>query len=226
MKINNSTIILSGGGSEKQTLSLDNFFFNSLKKNANILYIPTALIGHKMYEGAENWFKSVIALHNREDLILDILKDFKIYKGLNKYDAIYIGGGNTWMLRKLLRENNFDEKLISFINKDNGIIYGGSAGAIVLGENISCQNDEKIEGMEYKGFDMIVGYSVACHYDESKDSEIKKWCLDNNSNIIAIPEDSGVILNNNNISTIGNSKCFYFTGQSKKKINNQEVSPY
>ncbi len=214
MKNNNSTIILSGGGSEKQSLLLDNFFFDNIKKNGSILYIPTALVGHKMYDGAENWFKSVIELHDRNDISLDTLIDFNKYQNLDKYDALYIGGGNTWKLRKAFKENNFDEKILDFICK-NKILYGGSAGAIILGENVSCQKDEEITDPEIKGINLIGGYSIACHYSEERDLDIKKWCEYNNKNIIAVPEDSGIIFINGNLSMIGGSDCFIFDSETK-----------
>jgi len=49
---------------------------------------------------------------------------------LQKYDTVYIGGGDTFKLLKLIRESGFDEKLLRYY-KSGGAIYGGSAGAII-----------------------------------------------------------------------------------------------
>lgn len=217
MKKNNSIIILSGGGSEKQSLLLDNFFFDNIRKNGNVLYVPTALIGHRMYDDAENWFKSVIKLHERDDLILETLVDFKKYENLDKYDALYIGGGNTWKLRKCFKDNDFDKKILDYLSK-NKIVYGGSAGAIIFGEDISCQKDEEIMNPEIKGLNMVNEYSIACHYLAEKDEDIKKWCKAKSKSIIAIPEDSGVIIRNGEISIIGYSNCFIFNSNTKDLI--------
>jgi len=214
---NNSTIILSGGGSEKQSLILDNFFFKSIPKNGSILYIPTALIGHRMYNGAENWFKSVINLHERNDLTLETLIDFKNHNDLDKYDAIYIGGGNTWKLRKIFKENNFDSNILNFISK-NKILYGGSAGAIIFGEDISCQDDESILDPFVEGLNIVDNYSIACHYEDRRDNEINSWCKINNKKIIAIPENSGIIFAEDKFLVLGSSDCFIFNGDKKEVL--------
>ena len=47
------------------------------------------------------------------------------------YSAIFIGGGNTFKLLKGIKDRGAFSKLKDFIN-NNGIIFGGSAGAIIL----------------------------------------------------------------------------------------------
>ncbi|MED3960953.1 Type 1 glutamine amidotransferase-like domain-containing protein [Niallia taxi] len=52
-----------------------------------------------------------------------------------QFSAIYIGGGNTFSLLNAIRISRLDKALEEFIENE-GVIYGGSAGAIILGSNI------------------------------------------------------------------------------------------
>jgi dipeptidase E len=188
-----STIILSGGGDEKQSLLLDNFFFQKIKDNGSILYIPIALRGHRYFDGADQWFKGVLSLHNRKDINITTIKDLNNSLDLNNFDAVYIGGGNTWNLFKEIKESGFDKNLKDFSSLPDKILYGGSAGAIIFGKYISCQHDEKLIDIEDSGLDLIGDNSVACHYETSRDGDIENWYDEKMSNVIAISEDSEVI---------------------------------
>ena len=65
------------------------------------------------------------------------LRNFKgrqdeLHKKLQDFDAIWIGGGNTYYLRWILRVSGADVVIEQLVNR--GMVYGGgSAGAIVAG---------------------------------------------------------------------------------------------
>lgn len=215
MKPIEGTIILSGGGDEQQSLTLDNFFLERIPTNGTILYIPLALLGHRLYDGAPDWFKSVLELHSRPDISILVGSNLDTIKEIDSFDAIYIGGGNTWKLRKLIYENDFNKQIINFISSEK-VVYGGSAGAILLGKNISCQDDEKNDNTDNFGINLVNGYSVACHYTPKRDLEIFEWCKKNNEKIIAIPEESGVIVFQEEMFSVGSASCFIFTPSEEK----------
>jgi dipeptidase E len=59
---------------------------------------------------------------------------------LEKYDLIWVAGGNTFMLRDEMSRTGFDWAIARLLEK--GIVYGGSsAGAIVMGNSL--------KGIEY-----------------------------------------------------------------------------
>lgn len=68
------------------------------------------------------------------------LRDFigrkdALYDALHLYDVIWIGGGNTFYLRWILRESGLDTLLPKLLVE--GKVYGGgSAGAIVVGPTL------------------------------------------------------------------------------------------
>ena len=69
------------------------------------------------------------------------MNDKELRKALSA-DIIWLGGGNTFYLRWILRESGADEIIIDLIN--NGAVYAGwSAGAIIAGPTL-----EGVENME------------------------------------------------------------------------------
>ena len=85
---------------------------------------------------------------------------------LGSYAGIFIGGGNTYWLLHQLRSGGFDDAIRRFA-QGGGAVYGGSAGAIVLGANISTcahidHNDVGVTDMH--GLNLLDGHAVWCHY--------------------------------------------------------------
>lgn len=60
-----------------------------------------------------------------------------MYEALKDYDVIWVGGGNTFYLRYLLRMSCFD-KVIAQLLEEGKVYGGGSAGAIVAGPTLEC----------------------------------------------------------------------------------------
>ncbi|MCQ2011585.1 Type 1 glutamine amidotransferase-like domain-containing protein [Sporolactobacillus sp. STSJ-5] len=87
--------------------------------------------------------------------------DSKNLTDLSIFSAIYMSGGSA---EKLLYHfnNGFGELLQRYFHH-GGIIYGQSAGAIVLGKTIDTfqqLNDD------LNGLNLISGFSMACHFQE------------------------------------------------------------
>ncbi len=205
-KLNNSKFFLSGGGNKEQSFLFDKAFFEHVPKNSKILYIPIALKFSKLYPAAYSWFKNLIQLHNRTDLQIEAFDESKNYTlhDLLKFEAIYIGGGNTWSLINDFKNLSFDKLLIEF-SQNNRIIYGGSAGAIILGKFIDAQQDDK-QGLEISnlGLNLLNGYSIGCHYQPSEEGFYKSWAIKNASNIICLTEESGIYFYDNSYEITGN----------------------
>lgn len=214
-------IYLSGGGNEKQSFPLDKFFFDTFPKNGSFLYIPVALRGNKLYPTAHIWMKSILEIHERNDIQFETADDLSKYRleDLKNFDAIYIGGGNTWSLMQELMDSGFSQELISYI-KNGGVVYGGSAGAIVLGKNIDTHDDEnKINLKDTSGFNLLSDYSVACHYTDKQSDRFKDWAISHKSSILCLPEEAGLMFGNDSILCVGTKPCvIYFADGIKKEI--------
>ncbi len=196
--MNTRQIILAGGGNEQQSFRVDEFFFSRIPKNGTILYIPVALRGHKLFESSQEWFQNLLRLHKREDIKIIPVKHFDKEMFNRDIDAIYIGGGNTWNLLKEIYESEVYDILIEKI-KFGILTYGGSAGAIILGGDISKNPDLQGKEINYdKGLNLLDGYSVVPHANSVDLSDPNILY----SKTIALPEDSGVFVTDKGISTI------------------------
>jgi len=169
--------------------------------------------------------KSILELHKRIDLQFETADDLSKYKyeDINIFNALYLGGGNTWNLMQELKDSGFSNELIQYIEK-GGKIYGGSAGAIVLGKKIDTHDDEnEINLKDTSGFNLLCGYSVACHFRDEQNDRFKEWAMHNNSPIICLPEETGLIIENGSTLCAGTKPCvIYFADGAKKEIRPEE----
>jgi dipeptidase E len=219
-------IYLSGGGNEKQSFPLDKFFFDILPKSGSFLYIPIALRGHKLYLTADLWMKGVLELHERTDVQFEIATTLSKYnlEILKKFDGIYIGGGNTWSLIQELRDSGFANILIEYF-QDGGKIYGGSAGAIILGKRIDTHDDDNNVGLQNTlGFNVLNNFSVTCHFRDDQNSRFKVWAVKNNLPIICLPEETGLLIQKNVAFCVGTKSCIVYLADGAQKEINPEKS--
>lgn len=219
----NNRIYLSGGGNEKQSFPLDKFFFDTLPKNGRFLYIPIALRGNKLYPKAHLWMKGIIELHERVDVQFETVDDPAKYnlEALMEFSGIYIGGGNTWSLIQELRDSGFVDILIQYMQAGREV-YGGSAGAIIMGKKINTHDDEnKIGLQDVSGFNLLNDFSVACHFKDEQSDRFKTWAIDNNLPIVCLPEETGLIIEKNVALCAGTKPCIVYLADGTKK----EVGP-
>lgn len=172
--------------------------------------------------------ESVLTLHGRQDIKVELWDSLaaNIEPDLSKYAAIYIGGGNTWNLTKELAETNFVNNLNIFLAK-GGMVYGGSAGAIILGKRIDTQEDKNLIGWTAtNGFSLVGDYSFACHFKEDQLERYRAWAQSHQLPIICLPEDGGVISNAGKIHCASSVPCFVCLpdGTYKKLINGEEIA--
>jgi dipeptidase E len=193
-------IILGGGGDSEQSLALDTEYINNYGI-MSILYIPIALQRDQegysdCYKWISNWVQNISKNQITIDMCLDLSQGFD----LDKYDSVYLGGGNTFELLYQIKINNWDTKLIQFYNR-GGVIYGGSAGAIILGKSIETVPSEylsKIDEVNTNGLG-LVDYLVRCHYNQDKNDEtLNSYLLSlqdkYKTNLLLLAEDEGLIV--------------------------------
>ncbi len=211
-------IILSGGGSGEKTKEVDELFSNILKKSKPLLYIPIAInkIKHP-YPECLKWLKETFDKLGVKFYEMWSEKDLFKSKEINpeKFGGIYIGGGNTFYLLKILKESGFWEFLIKAIKKGTPI-YGGSAGAIIFGKSILTSSDENFVGLkEFAGMNLLKDISILCHYKQEKEDKIKESFI---NKIIALPERTGIYLKDNKATIIGQESAYLFFNKNKKEI--------
>lgn len=221
-----SKLFLSGGGDIETSYSFDKLFFNSLPQSANILYIPIGIATTMTRtEGSFDWFSKLISKHSNNDKYLD----FTMWNGrdslpiLHNYDAVYVGGGNTYRLLMVLEKLGMLDALKKYI-KNGGTYYGGSAGAVIIGKSLRTVGEENLENYsKHDGMNLINNLSIFPHFsdiDEQKNI-IRNICDNYDITIIALPENSGLIMDERGITCCGSmylyekekEAVFYTSGQ-------------
>ena len=153
--------------------------------------------------------------------------DELLNKNFCDYACLYIGGGNTYkLLNDLKQSGNFD-KIKHYLSEENGIVFGGSAGAIIFGRDLdSCNTDDDNEvGLkDNSGFNMINGYSLLCHYtsrNEERTELSKKYLLELSKNkpVYAIPEEDTIFINDGIVKVIGERPYYIFENGNVEEIN-------
>jgi len=212
-------LFLSGGGDIETSYLFDSLFFDSLPQSANILYIPVAMATTMAKrEASFDWFSKLISRHSSNDRHLD----FTMWNAedslpiLHNYDAVYVGGGNTYRLLMVLEKTGMLDALKKYI-RNGGIYYGGSAGVVIVGKNLRTVEEENLENYsKHDGMNLINNLSIFPHFSDSEEQKntIRNICGNYALMIAALPENSGLILDERGISVYGNMYLY----EQKKEV--------
>ena len=158
-----------------------------------ILYIPNEnttiekIKSNKYYDRLQEYgFK-------RENIYVFNYKEPNKFKNLN-IDAIYIGGGNTFSMLKILKDTKFDKEIIKYVK--NGVTYiGGSAGAHIVTKNIKhvLPFDNNSVGLkDYNGLGLFDGI-LFCHYTDDRKKYVDDCKKRNKYNVSILRDDETII---------------------------------
>lgn len=205
-------ILLAGGGDERDSRPLDEIFAGWLG-GGRLLYLPTALVHPSNIQAGVRWIHQTFTPLGVENIEAWHNLIGKTAADLAAFDAVYIGGGNTFYLLQQLRHHKLDLALDDFA-RESKPVYGGSAGAIILGYDITpCAHiDENIIGLtDYSGLDLILGYAIWCHYVPSDERRIQKYVARTGIPSLAISERSGLYRQGDILYAAGFEAVIQFT---------------
>lgn len=192
-------IFISGGVLNGFTEKIDDLFLRTIDLNKPLLYVGTAKVRANKQDGYFNRLKSVFKKINEKNFIMqNDLGDLKI-EDLNNFSSIYIGGGNTFDLLNHFKKTGFGKVLFCYINK-GGVVFGESAGAIILGKTIKTSllfDKNYCDLQDFQGLNVLRGFSVACHYEKQHKIFLEDVKIKNETNIIALPSGKGLQVTNN-----------------------------
>ena len=129
---------------------------------------------------------------------------------LARFDGVYIGGGNTYYLLHALRQSGLDRNLASFA-RDDGPVYGGSAGAVVLGSDIGTVKEIDVNDVgltDLTGLDLIGGQAVWVHYTPSQRVAVEDYAARHDRSLIVLTERAAVAYRGNVPVSVGLEPAF------------------
>ena len=221
---------LCGGGSGEKTKDAYEKLSDIIDKDKALLYIPIAMEYDKM-DDCYNWITKELKEYNIENI--EMIRTFKELENidLSNYCAVFLGGGNTFKLLFELKLARFDDKLKEYIDSD-GIVFGGSAGAIVMGKDIKpceCDDENEVGVVNTEGFDILNGFCIFCHYlnrDEEKNEANTNYLreLSNEYRIIALPEEDTIFVSEDGIEVLGDKPYYIFDTEQITKIEEKAIS--
>ena len=220
-------LILCGGGSGNQNTLANRKLNEIINHTRPILYIPLAMNEDEhSYDSCYEWIQGELA--NVDIPYIEMVRTFEelASKDLQHYAALYIGGGNTYKLLLGLKQSGAFNNIRNYIN-NNGIVIGGSAGAVIFGYDINIiasMDGNDINLTNTRGFDVLSGVSIFPHYTNKKSKlteEENKERLNKFTNsiinfsksigkVIAIPEEDAIYVNNDSIELLGTKPYFIF----------------
>jgi dipeptidase E len=221
-------IIIAGGGNAVESRPLDETFAEWIGRNGRLLYLPVAMDGiSNAYHESMAWLESVFMPHGVINITMCAELEPCLKRELNFYNAIYMGGGNTYRLLYLLRTSGFDRALVHFA-RTGGAVYGGSAGAIVLGKEISTSahlDANEVGINDLSGLDLLGGYSVWCHYHSDDDERIRAYTHGMGYPVIALSESAGVCLMGGRLRACGYEAVRVFNDGANQFVRPGEEVP-
>lgn len=211
-------------GSGEQTRRALHRLNEVIRHDLPCLYIPLAMEEDR-YDSCYEWITGELSrveipgiemVRSAEDLSRKCLAD---------YSFLFIGGGNTFRLLNEIKRVNMFEPIREYL-RNGGTAFGGSAGAIIFGEDLeSCALDDDNEAglKDTGGFDVLDGISFLCHftnrvpeYDQRSEEYLLK--ISDHRKICALPEEDTLFLNENSLEEIIDRSYFIFENHQKTEV--------
>lgn len=208
-------ILLSGPDKTKYFTEV---ISKEIKENANnpinMVVIPA---------DPDNYKKNDKQFHGNENVV-GVFKTFrKIFPNLNitlldnrtsqkngindltKADIIYLLGGNPFVQLEYLQKNNFSD----IIRNTTALVIGVSAGSMNLATNSYYSKDEDYpESVIYNGLG-ITNITIDPHFDVNNEEQVNEIKINSKKiKIVGLPNDSAIVVSNNNVKYIGNIYIF------------------
>ena len=211
------TLILNGGGDGQAVTSARQLLNSIIDHSRKILYLPFAW-PDPSYRGCLEFMTAELSDVEKAGIEMVTTPEELMSMDFNDHACLYIGGGNTYKLLNDLKTSGAFDKIRKYLTEENGIVYGGSAGAIIFGKDLdSCNTDDDNEVglVDHTGFNMINGYSLLCHYTsrEPARTELSRNYLLELSKVkpvYAIPEEDTILVTDETTVFIGSRPYYEF----------------
>ena len=137
-------------------------------EDCKVLFIPNEKANIRRIKNKKYIPRLLEAGFSEENISVFNYYDSEPFFGLD-FDAVYIGGGNTFGTFERLLESNFTDEIVRMVK--NGVVYiGGSAGAHIACpdfSHVSKYDENNTSLTEFKGLNLFVG-NLLCHFTEDR----------------------------------------------------------
>ena len=209
-------VFLCGGGAGEQTAAAVKRLNEVIDNKKPLLYIPLAM-ERELYDSCYEWVSD--ELDDLDIPRIDMIRSGEeLYKKeLSDYSALFIGGGNTFKLLKELKDSGTFERIRLYL-KQGGVVFGGSAGAIIFGEDLepcALEDPNDVNLVQTDGFNILGGISLLCHYtngapEETERARLYLLELSKRKRVIALPEEVTLFVNGSKLEIIGDKAYYAF----------------
>lgn len=198
-------LLLSGGG---RTDDVTDFFIAKIDLEKTVLYIPVAS-EDMSYEDCLARFTEAYGPKGLGNVRMCVDPRSAVLD--DRIGAVYIDGGNTFKLLKIIKETGFDEKIKAYLEQ-GGFVFGLSAGSIVFGNDIlgtTYETENEVGLKDSRGLNLVKGFDICCHYgsgDEENTAYKRNRInarLTQSHGTIALPDGCAVFIEGNAISFLG-----------------------
>ncbi|MFN8486170.1 MAG: Type 1 glutamine amidotransferase-like domain-containing protein [Caldilineaceae bacterium] len=216
----NGKIALAGGGSAADSCLLDALFAQWIGSQGQMLYLPLAMRGLIPYDDGFAWIQTTFASFSVDKITM--WTDLTGHTGeeLGDFAGVYIGGGNTYSLLAQLLESGFAQHLVDYV-QGGGAIYGGSAGAVILGKDlrtITHLDRNEIGLVETQCLNLAADHAIWVHYMPQDDALITDFRQQTGQPVFAISERSGIVIEKGAWRTVGFETAYQFNESGKRAI--------
>ena len=199
------------------------------KKALTLTYIPFCSENSSIFFHRAKRRFSANGVKNFYCLNVDIQPSPAEIKKAFQSDIIYLAGGNTFYYLKHLRESGILPYLKNFAKK-GGVLAGLSAGGLIMSPTIALAADEglgpdenevNMRQNEFKSLGLF-DFEFSPHFYNTP-KEIKAhlaYSKKTKNKVYAIADGSGVVIENQKISIIGNASIFH-RGKLLERIQNR-----
>ncbi len=217
-------VFICGGGSGEQTVKALQRLNRVISHDRPCLYIPLAM-EKTQYDSCYEWITGELSGVDIPGIEMIRSAEELSRKRLTDYSFLFIGGGNTFRLLSEIKRVNMFEPIREYL-RNGGVAFGGSAGAIIFGEDLeSCALDDDNEvGLEdTRGFDVLGGISFLCHFtnrvpEHDQRSEEYLLKISGHRKTYALPEEDTLFLNEKQLEEIIDRPYYVFENGRKTEV--------
>ena len=217
-------VFIRGGGSGEQTRRAIQRLNEVIRHDLPCLYIPLAM-EEEMYDSCLEWIQGELGSVEIPGIEMVRSAEELARKNLADYSFLFIGGGNTFKLLYELKRVHMFEPIREYLRR-GGTAFGGSAGAIIFGEDLeSCalDDDNEVGLQDTAGFDVLGGVSFLCHFtsripEHDRRSEEYLLRISDHRKIYALPEEDTLFLNEDRLEEITERPYYIFENGRKTEI--------